>query len=1830
MDDEASARVNSKPARPFGDGRRRVHGEDLAGVDLAGADLTQLTFKGVDLSGADLTGAALVGAHLDRVDLTGANLAGADLRGASLHRVDLSDADISGAVLSGTELESTTLQRTIARDTILTGCTANALDLTHACLDGARLDGAMLRSSEFVGTTLVGTNLAGACLEQCRVADVGFDTCDLSGLRVFRSELARTTVANCGAQGAAFLATRFDGFGVDGSRFDSVFLHKCKGLSPEEIVALGEAGAKFDKREKGTHDGDRVGERLGQAEMGEGVLPAAVLASASFRNLRLPKAQLRGAKLSNAELRGMNLSQADLRDVDMRSTDLVGVDLSEADLRGADLRGAVLDDSTLAGAMLDGADLSGASLSAVNLSDASLNGARLTGAQIEDGILRNASFVDVDAQGLTTTQCDFQDTSWTGCDLRGSQHTTALFQRAAWKGCDLRGARLERASLAGSESTDTRFAGCLLNRCSRLSGEERTRMEQGGAHIVLSPQARALREIRQSRKLRFGLAGGAVLAALAATVFALVPALWPSSLLMTRMATAGEPDTPQSCSSYVRLGKTLQGRNPAATERQARLLLKMDGCYANAGQEEERLQLLERCLELLPRGGPEAFQATLSLSRALTDQQDHDRAERVLLALLTQDELGAVPRVETFVALRDVYLNQNIDRTGDGRWAALQKDMGATLATLSFDPSHDLEPIAGTTVELLLLGEQQLAIQILDHLAGQMDAAELWTVIQRILDSLENGARSTDAEPFLAGVRESDVLSQHAVSPLLTYAYHDVLSTTEQHDAADALLETLVPADDPLDLFLDGVLRARSELDEGKSGRAIRYLDALQPGESVPSDLVGIAVLLTMEAHLAAGDEAAAVEPLVAFLEAESSSDVIQRTLDRASWLCMNEGAKIPLEKHLEGVQNPVVVAVLADGGFQIEVLRALAAEGALRLDDPQVVSILRGRDTGIAQEVVNLVFESAESTGETEATMASMLELASGADEEVRLAVGRLLVDYSLYQQVDPVAAKRYADTLGLWALADEDTKAILIEASGLAALETGHEDALEGYLAQAAALGTSTGRSATRSLSEGYMRWLVQQGRHEDALTVTRAALAQTQEKGERVAFREHAVSCLVALGRTDEVAAELDKLAEESSTCRAAMVASQVYESTESGGPDPGAVALACKGKKIPLGERLSAAEYLVGMGLVSQARELIEGVETLDSDHQLQHTLVLARVLEGEGRTPEAIELLDASYAAARDPMEREMVLYGQLALFASTADAEGLLSRYRRFATDHPEHGRFGVWSHAAESLLGLGEFDRVADLGEDPAWSETLSGSIQIARLRELVEAADHDAALTVLEGLDISALEPWRYEEVSWLVAELARNSGDEARALALLGTLGEQAPRGSDLHVSMSLESARLLGEFGRDEEALAVVRTLLAEDLAPEQLGSLAETVGWVSGRNLSAAEIEGLLVQLQEKGLPADKVTTVRLTAAEGLSQANKADDARTLLDSLKGKPLSAEQVRSRYHVLIGVWGSGEPGSDLSKLLEMFPPEPGEATCIAHTTLLSHLPWESEDSHAAIDRSLKQCAVGHLDAWDLQVLSDTLCDRGRAADALALLAEHASAIGPEDKPRLALVRARAKASSGELAAARKDLQELVLDDSDPQLASEAMMSLLYLVYPQDGTTAEAARRQAQQCLERLGPDSGEGRQIRAHLVEFERRGGRLAQALQQQRQLLKDLPAGPSDERAWELLKMARLEIENNGGKPNDSARRFVHDALAAAGPEGGCGDDLRPLQIALEVALAHERGRDASAALEARLQGSSGSERPELLERILQELEGFGLSSLVGDLRDASAPHPQPE
>jgi uncharacterized protein YjbI with pentapeptide repeats/tetratricopeptide (TPR) repeat protein len=1802
MVDEVSERVPSRSAQLSGDGRRVILGAQLAGADLAGESFTQRTLKNVDLSGANLAGSQWLGARLERVNLSGADLTDADLRGAELKHVDLSGADLGGADLCGVEMSSVDLKGAKANGTVLTGSSVEDADFSEAELTGVQFDGATVRSTTFDHTALVECQLGGTTLEQCEFTDVTFDRCDLSALRVDRGQYLRTSLTGCKGVGAAFIRARLQALTVGDSTLTACFLNRCDGMTPEETEALREAGAKIGPagggvfRGKGERDpGDQVGEQIGAKDtpQGGGGEDAAVMCSARLPRLKWSEASLGGVNLANAELNGTSLSQADLRGADLRSAEFSGVDLSDADLRGADLRGTIIEDTLLTRARLDGADLRGASLTSVNLTGARLDQARLDGCRIEDGMLSRASLTAASAPGVVTHHCAFRDTTWTECELSGSHHQHARFEGAVFDRCQLRGMRLKGANLARLSVAGSDMEGSLLVRCHGLKGDARTELEQAGAHFQLTLLARARQEFAGRPRLRWGLV--AAFAALAVTVIVLVsvPATWPTSWLLQRMGTIVDLDTQRDCSRYVRLGRVLQGRETPKPAEQATALLRMDACFDVLPElRGERVGLL-------------------------------GRVEQILNQRLEDDSIEASERFDILNSLRDVYMAQGADQERDPRWADVHQQLARAIAAMPMSPFEEFYRYEPVLESLVVLGEYDLATQIIERIAKHQDEATLWTTLLLLLDQIGLERGPAEAVAFLSQLGASAVIEDHPVGAMVTLAHVDLLLSEEQEEAAAAMADSVEAADPPASGFLATLIRARIELAGERTDEALAHLASLPTEETVSTELLGHAALTGMEAQLADGAVSTAFDTIAAYLETVEQPAVAERVVDEAVDLAVAEGAFALFTERTEGIENPVVVQILADADLQLENLRQRALAGDLSADDPLVVAVFQSGDHEGIREVVALLL-AVETEAELGEIVAELTTIAGEVEGDAGQIVGLTLVEGALYDRASPHLAKQVADELDLWSSVDEAHMGTLLEAAALVALAEEDFAGVEAILERATKLESRDGNILS-SIAGNAMARLQELGRCEDAIDIADSVLAHIDEPMGRAYCREQLVMCLVALDRSSDVSREVSRLAKESSPCLAQQAEVQAHDLAGNAPIDRAPMLAACSRGGVPSEHSLRVMEYLCNRGDFEDARELLDAVGVVDPHCRAQWAVTEAMILESEGRTDDALAVLDESYGEATDPWEREMLATTELGLLAGLKDGDGIIERYLRFSSGLPASERRQLWTRAAESLIQVGQKDRLPDLGEDPQWLDSVSGSVAISEVRVQLDDGDVDGALESIEALLEDTMEPSMAEEIGWYLSEAAQTPGAETRALASMEVLLESLERGGDAWLTLSVEAARILDMVGRTDEAIESIRELVALDLSSHQLEAMSDTAAAIAGNNLGADEFEELLSQLEAKGLAADRVLYARLGAASGMLGRDGIQDARKVLKPIEGRALTSNQLRGQYCMFVGAWYDPEQDGQLEELLARFKPADPEAECLAHVDMVRCLPWDSEDQLTALKRAAKGCPAGLLDLWDIETMADTLSGAGQGAEALKFLDAHAPTVSAADRPRLRMVRARTQATAGDLAAARETLEELAEDTSDIPVAAEAMAWLLMSVYPQDETTASTAVKRTDRAVELVGEGTEEARMIRSQLVEFHAAKGDTSAAIELLTELLADMPPGVGSDRARALTRLARLQLEKNEGRPDRAVLRNVDEAIAASRPGECCLEELIHLKPALEIVQRAGEGRDAWEILQQQMADVPETESQAFFDGVTYELDMCGNASIADKLREQAIP-----
>lgn len=146
--------------------------------------------------------------------------------------------------------------------------------------------------------------------------------------------------------------------------------------------------------------------------------------------------------------------------------------------------------------------------------------------------------------------------------------------------------------------------------------------------------------------------------------------------------------------------------------------------------------------------------------------------------------------------------------------------------------------------------------------------------------------------------------------------------------------------------------------------------------------------------------------------------------------------------------------------------------------------------------------------------------------------------------------------------------------------------------------------------------------------------------------------------------------------------------------------------------------------------------------------------------------------------------------------------------------------------------------DRVKAIALVDRSAPQASGFLDLLEAATQAEASDRDASLALLDQVAGAADAPETYRELARLKAVILRGSDqDRAERLAILDSL---AVPGKPFRVLALEQKALALWEFGNNDDAIAVLRTILDEPGATQGLLQRAQQLIVALGGDLSAEE------------------------------------------------------------------------------------------------------------------------------------------------------------------------------------------------------------------------------------------------------------------------------------------------------------------------------------------------------------------------------------------------------
>lgn len=1532
--------------------------------------------------------------------------------------------------------------------------------------------------------------------------------------------------------------------------------------------------------------------------------PAPSYAGQRLRQEVLDGADLRGADFARASLDQVSLRGADLRGACLCGADLSQVDLSEAKLDGADLRGASLDRVVFDKAELHDVDARGASIVQSSLEQLSARGLNLSGAELvklsmvkvelDDCVLDGASLDDVglvdctlrgcSLVGLRATGCSLTGGSLEGCDLSGASIEDGELRELGLTDNTLRATLLRRVRLRQLRSDDCRWEGAVLEGCRGVPSALEQVLVGGGARLVHPPAVRALRLLLGSRKIQIAVAVGLVLILLAVVLLLRSPGLWPTTVLMSRFEAVESRSDVERCEPLLRVAGALSERASVDPSTRARLLQRTAECQVQLGHADQAEATLRRYAELA-QGDPAEHQAALAvLGRFLLDADDHDGAEEVLerMKQISQPELlldalrfEARLRRAQGLSATPAHPEDQVDEAD--AWRSLQQATARTLLALPSLPPYQLED---TPVELLILGAWDQALALMDAVQDPpLDPSERWQLQRRAVDRLVEAQRVELALELLAHLSEGEVLDDLSDVERLA-------ATAQLHlrlgdpDAAFDLLEGVPPPGDPrmgLELL---IVRAGLHTDTGDHARAAALLEAASLAPELPFDLVSRHGWMLAEALLRGGDEPGAVAALEPVLAAVPDREPAQNQLrELAAWMeRLAEPQRVT--DMLARVDNPMLSKAGQGQELALTTLRIRAREGAIAMDDPTALAVLERGTPEQVHEAAAMLLEGARAEGRLEPAVRALEPHARKlADTRARENLGMLLAEAASGARLHALAS----EVLDGLDLAQSESIDIRSRAVGLAVsvdLDRGELDrAIERY--RAATVKPEHMEGWVRvNLGSQIIDALQAAGRIDEALAQARS-LRQVSPDHTELWFE--AMSCLVTLGDTSGLEAEIEAAEAAVGACVARTMAARAWQDQGRTPTELSALEQACSSAASSVEERLSAAAALGQAGRPQAALGLVRGAAEIEATPEQRARVhrELASWLAATGDRPAAIALLDERYGLTTEVRAHQQLTDALLGQLAAQGEAEPLVATYLRYTGDHPDAVELHLWKQAALALINAGHAEVVPQLGGQPGWLRHVSRESQAAQLRALLEAGDTPGAWAWLDAaLEAAANDELRMDLLH-RAASLADQVGEHGRLLIWLERLELQLEPSGELYQLLLLRRAKALQATEDSEAAAAVLATALTLDLSTQLRGEALDAYGRSLGRFAGAAEVEAALVALAEGAvLEVSAAQAIRLRAAEQLLARDEPGGVRDLLEPLAGQTLEPSLAEACWDLLARAYVAVGRYPDALEIPNRYPARTG--SCGAWLAVVRHLPSEGPLAAQARDGALEGCEATQVPLHQALSLAEAVgrSEPQRALDFLAR-ASTAEALGPAERADIDVERARLLAGAGELEDARGLLEEVLVRSERPGAVARAAGQLMRLAVEQGG--AEAPQRVqsfAERGLDRVGDDQPAARDITREAAGALRELEAWPAAIAWQQRLV-DLHPVADEGRGYALLQLILAQLAAHPGDPTAAGQAWLvtlDEARTLATPGTHLYDELTILELAWRVVQAGSEER----------------------------------------------------
>lgn len=1557
------------------------------------------------------------------------------------------------------------------------------------------------------------------------------------------------------------------------------------------------------------HAGEQfVGERFFGRKMDGADFTGAELTRALFKRASFKGATFSDASLCGAQLTHVNLVGARLTGADLRGAQLTNVDLTDADLTGANLVGATLKGVNLDRARLGNAKLTGAHVETGSFTSTDLTATNLDGAALESATFKGARLHETSLQGARLGRSTLEDCELDGCDLAGAVVDTSLFKGTTWNNCNLYGAQFHKTRFRGIEIENCDAAGCRFEDCTGLTLDAEMELAENGALLHPNVGAKFWRMLKENRKLQLVVLGSVATALALSVLLVSTPTLWPTWALVSHMENlSNDPPNDQWCDEYVGFGEILAQRSMENVARHTQLLSVAAHCYGDNEKHEEAERTYLRCIEIAANSTRDLHAARLELARYYVMVNRMDEAEEVAREIADDPHADATARLNGLRLREDIQRQRGGAGTAPRDWVDLQVRIAEEILANDYE-THTAGMLMETPAELFVWGERELADRLLAWAVPPLSDDDYWSQVSRAMQLAAQLSREESALELTEYLLESDRFSKGLYRALLTHETAVLLAQKGEAGAIAALFDGM---EETADLELDqvrAVVAVRSFLDENKPIKALEATAGLaENAGDLPPPLMEIVVWARADANLAADKEEAAIEALRPLVAALDEQDAIDRTTARLVELSGNLEQPSLLAQMIESVGNPV----LGEFGVVREILMTTLAQeaeaGTLATDDPRLAQLLDNEDSWVAERAMQLMLQSATTTGDQAAAIEQLTQRARQASGESRLRFALVVMDAEIGRS-NAAAAIQIAEELKLQDAATGETRARLFEILIRASLSTGDDESAAAWLLLA---GQSTPPIEPNQLGEMIRQIAMYHSEHGNtaaALELLRENVALIQpSRSDSPLFGEY-LYLLYAVGDDATAEALLKQLGAEASACvveyeRASALARAGKTST-----DRARLIETCNRADADDSTRLQVAKYLEEAGATGEILKLIEGVrlDQLSVWDRTTAATLKADCLFATDQREEAVKLLETEYTILVDGESRGSLTSSLVRFHAELEDDDGVVRVYSRFAEDHPGHLFQELWGQTSQALVELDEVDRIESLASKAEWSDMMRAAMAQREIRVLLDARSFPQAWTFLDDKMEIAHEAQTQEQLLSWGREVRDESGDQQRYLAFLGQLGKAVPEGSPMASRIALEEAETLSYSGQSVEALARLTPMLDDTMDEDTRQRIVLLYARTIGRTKSLAEIEAALKGLNPQHMTPALAQMARLEAAAGLEERGQHGDARTVLAPLAGTPLAESVGANYYHIVVSAWTEDGLYDEALELPKRFPAGPGLAGCSADLQVAGGLPLESPAFAKLHARILETCNLSSFSPNEFMSLADATANTS-PDEALAMLARYRAEaqLTEGEAHSIDVGQARLLAGKGQHSQAREILRRIIEDSSDSWVVTGAVGALL-----QGASAEEAALSPAEvggdvdRALAKVPAGSDEAIQIRRDMVQFHMQSGRQRDALKWQEDVVACFTEANTG-RGHALMELARLEMSTNGPRSSSWSRHADEAYELASGDE-----DLRR-RIEVLRSAAKVAGTSISrvgTALEPSLKGIEEHERADFISSVADELE----------------------